>query len=501
MKKERKLLPDEIQKLAKNLIVLMEMFIKADKEIYLIGGFVRDLLIDKPLGDCDLTTDAKPEETMEITQIFNPFYENEFGTVSVPTENKEVMEITTFRSEKDYSDFRRPDQVTWGKTLEEDVQRRDFTINTLAIKPVTDEKKKIISYVVIDLVNGMDDLEKGLVKAVGEANKRFGEDALRMMRAVRLATTLNFKIEKKTWEAIKLQSPLLKNISQERIKDELFKILASSDPSGGMRKLIESGLMEYIIPELKEAEGVEQKGHHVLDVLEHMIQSLEFCPSPDPLVRLAAFLHDIAKPRTKRWRCPKCDWIMKDKDLKEGRLTCPRCSYAMDTREATTFYGHEVIGARMVKEIAERLRLSKKQTEKLVTLVRWHMFAYQPEMTDAAIRRFIRRVGKKNISDMILLRIGDRKGGGSKATSWRLTELQKRVGEQLYEPMEIRDLVIKGTDVMKTLKIKPGPKIGEIMKQLFEEVIEDTSRNNKEYLLRRVEEMGKRIKKSPTQTN
>ncbi len=491
MKKERKLLPDEVQKLSKELVSLMELFIKADKEIYLIGGAVRDLLIDRAMGDYDLTTNAIPEETMKITKSLSPFYENDFGTVSVPTEDKGVTEITTFRSEKGYSDFRRPDQVSWGKTLEEDIQRRDFTINTLAIKPVTDEKGKIISYSVIDLVNGVSDLEKGLVRAVGEGDKRCGEDALRMMRAIRLATELGFKIEEKTWKAIKLQAPLLKNISQERIKDELFKILASNDPAGGVRKLIESGLMEYIVPELKEAEGVEQTGHHTLDVLEHMIQSLEFCPSPDPLVRLAAFLHDIAKPRTKRWRCSKCGWVMKEKDLKDDRLTCPRCSYQMSTKEAGTFYGHEVVGARMVEEIAKRLKLSKKDTEKLVTLVRWHMFAYQPEMTDAAIRRFIRRVGKENISDMILLRIGDRKGGGSKATSWRLTELQKRVGEQLYEPMEVRDLVIKGKEVMKILDIKPGPKVGKILNQLFEEVIEDTGRNNKEYLTKRVKELGK----------
>lgn len=491
MKKERKLLADEKQQIPKEVADLMKLFIEAGKEIYLIGGAVRDLLIDRPMGDCDLTTDATPEETMEITQVLKPFCENDFGTVSVPAKEGKVMEITTFRSEKGYSDFRRPDQVSWGKSLDEDVQRRDFTINTLAIKPLTDEKRKITNYSVIDLVDGTTDLEKGLVRAVGEANKRFGEDALRMMRGVRLATELNFKIEDKTWEAIKLQSPLLKNISKERVRDELFKILAAEKPAEGIRKLIESKLMEQIIPELKEAEGVEQKGHHILDVLEHMIQSLEFCPSPDPLVRLAAFLHDIGKPKSKRWRCPKCGWVMKEKDLLDSRLTCPRCSYQMGTREATTFYGHEVIGARMMEEIAQRLRLSKKQTEKLVTLVRWHMFAYQPEMTDAAIRRFIRRVGKENINDMILLRIGDRKGGGSKATSWRLTELQKRVGEQLYEPMEIKDMAVKGKEVMEILKIKPGPKVGKILKQLFEEVIEDTSRNNRDYLTKRVKELGK----------
>jgi len=490
-KRDRKLLKDEEQQLSQELKKLMKLFVEADKEIYLIGGAVRDLLIERPMGDLDLTTNATPEETMEITKMYQPFYTNSFGTVSVPSETDEVMEITTYRSEQGYSDFRRPDKVSWGKSLAEDVERRDFTVNTLAIGPITD-KKKIIGYQVIDLKNGTADLEKGLIRAVGEANKRFGEDALRMIRAIRLATELKFKIEEETWQAIQQQAPLLKNISGERIRDELFKILKTDRPAEGIRKLVESGLMKEIIPEMLEGEKVEQTGHHTLDVLEHTLQSLEYCPSPDPLVKLAALLHDIAKPRTKRWRCSKCGWVMKEKDLQRDKLVCPRCAYEMTTKEATTFYGHEVVGAKMVGEIADRLKLSKKDKEKLVKLVRWHMFSYQPEMTDAAIRRFIRRVGKENINDMILLRIGDRKGGGSKATSWRLTELQKRIGEQLYEPMEIRDLAIKGNEVMEILELKPGPEIGKILKQLFEEVIEDTSKNTKEYLTKRVKEIGKK---------
>ena len=288
-----------------------------------------------------------------------------------------------------------------------------------------------------------------------------------------------------------VQSPLLEKVSKERVRDELFKILASTYPADGMRLLISTGLMKYVIPEVLEAKKVEQKGHHKLDVLDHMLESLNHCPASDPLLRLATFLHDVGKPASKKWRCSRCGWVMKEKDLLIGdSLKCPRCEFETDTREATTFYGHEVIGARMVEEIGERLKLSKDQIKKLVTLVRWHMFAYQPEMTDASIRRFIKRVGKENINNMMLLRVGDRKGGGSKTTSWRLQELQKRIGEQLFEPMEVKDLAVNGKDVMKVLKIKPGPKIGSVMNKLFEEVIEDTSKNTKKYLLSRIKDLG-----------
>ena len=484
---KRKLLKDEVVLIPETVLNIFETFFKKGFEVYLIGGAVRDILLGNKPVEYDLTTNAKPEETLELMKANEPFYENEFGTVMVPVETekgKQVYEITTYRSEKGYSDYRHPNKVEWGKSLEEDVKRRDFTVNTLAIGGKKDLE-------LIDWVNGLKDFEDGVIRAVGDANKRFGEDALRMMRAVRFAACLGFEIETKTLEALSVQAPLLEKVSEERIKDELLKILGSGYPADGVRLLISTGLMRYIIPEVLEAKDIEQKGHHKLDVLEHMLESLEHCPSSDPLLRLATFLHDVGKPKSKRWRCSRCGWVMKEKNLTVGSsLKCPRCDFETDTREATTFYGHEVIGARMVKEIGERLRLSKKQIEKLVILVRWHMFAYQPEMTDASIRRFIKRVGKESINDMMLLRIGDRKGGGSKTTSWRLQELQKRIGEQLYEPMEVRDLMVNGEDVMKILKIKPGPKVGQIMKKLFEEVIEDTSKNTKKYLLSRIKELG-----------
>jgi len=180
------------------------------------------------------------------------------------------------------------------------------------------------------------------------------------------------------------------------------------------------------------------------------------------------------------------------RDLSDEITTCANCGFVQPTRGMITFYGHEVVGARMAKEICERLRFTNKDTEKVVTLVRMHMFAYQPEMTDAAIRRIIRKVGKENIADMVLLRIADRKGSGSNTTSWRFMELQKRIGEQLFEPMEINDMVINGRDVMEVLGVPPGPIIGKVLSELFEEVLEDTSKNNKEYLLSRIKEIAEK---------
>jgi tRNA nucleotidyltransferase (CCA-adding enzyme) len=486
---KRKLLKDEARLIPKKVLEFFDIFSKKSFEIYLIGGAIRDILLANEPKEFDLTTSARPEETLELTKDYEPFYENRFGTVMVPVEQKgqekQVYEITTYRSEKEYSDFRHPDKIEWGKSLEEDVRRRDFTINTLAVS------KEGEDFFIIDYVDGIKDFENGVIRAVGEANKRFGEDALRMMRAIRFAACLSFQIEIKTLEALSTQSPLLENISKERVRDELFKILASAYPADGVRLLISTGLMKYVIPEVLEAKGVEQKGHHKLDVLDHMLESLSHCPSSDPLIRLATFLHDVGKPASKRWRCSKCGWVMKEKELVIGNsLKCPRCDFETNTREATTFYGHEVIGAKMVEKIADRLKLSKMQTKKLVTLVRWHMFAYQPEMTDASIRRFIKRVGKENIDSMMFLRVGDRKGGGSKATSWRLEELKKRINEQFNQPMGVKDLVVNGKDVMEILKIKPGPKVGQVMNKLFEEVLEDSSKNTKKYLLSRIEELG-----------
>lgn len=480
-------MPDEVVLLPIPLKQVMDLYIDSGYEIYLVGGGVRNILMEKTPENCDLTTNATPEQSLEILKKYDPFYNNNFGTVSFELEiaaKKELYEITTYRSEKEYSDFRRPDNVSWGKTIEEDVIRRDFTINAMVVG------KREGKFELVDLVDGITDFEKGLIRAVGEPEKRFGEDALRMMRAIRFAAILGFSIEEKTLKAVSEKSPLLSKISKERVRDELLKIIGSNYPADGVSLLISTGLMGQTIPEVLEGRGVMQGGHHMLSVLDHMIESLRNCVSPDPIVRFATFIHDIGKPRSQRFKCRKCGKMFRN--LTEEFFKCDVCGYNQPTRDMITFYGHEVIGAKMTKEICERLRFTNKQTEKIVTLVRMHMFAYQPEMTDAAIRRIIRKVGKENIADMILLRISDRKGSGSKTTSWRFMELQKRIGEQLFEPMEINDMVVDGRDVMKVLGVKPGPIIGKVLKELFDEVLEDTSKNNKEYLLSRIKEVAEK---------
>jgi putative nucleotidyltransferase with HDIG domain len=438
-------------------------------QAYIVGGAVRDILTNTPVKDWDFTTDAAPEEILKLFP--EAFYDNVFGTVGVAEKHlggksDSVYEITTFRSEEGYSDRRRPDKVVWGKSLKEDLQRRDFTINAMALKvqKIKLKSEQIVEAIVelIDPFAGQKDLENKLIRAVGEANKRFQEDALRMMRAIRIAAQLGFMIEAKTLQALVKNAALINQIAKERVRDELLKIIASPYPKDGVQLLFTSGLLKHIMPELLATRGVQQAGHHTKDVWDHSLDSLAGCPAADPIVRLATLLHDIGKPKVK---------------LNRGK------------GKEITFYNHEVVGARMVKVIARRLRMSKKEIDLLWLLVRWHMFAYSPKMTDKAIRRFIRRVGLENINKMMMLRIGDRVGGGSKATSWRLRELQQRIGEVLYTPMQIKDLKVNGDDVMKVLKIKPGPKVGQVLEKLFEEVMEDAKKNEREYLLKRIKEI------------
>lgn len=427
----------------------------AGYEAFIVGGAIRDILLGKEVTDWDFATKAKPEEILKLFK--DAYYDNRFGTVGVAEKHlggsgNEVFEITTFRTESEYTDKRRPDKVSWGKNLKEDLKRRDFTINALAL----DKNLKVV-----DLFDGQKDLKNKLIRCVGDPNTRFNEDALRMMRAIRIAAQLGFTIEEKTLGAITTNSALIKKISGERIRDELLKIIASPFPRDGILMLFNAQLIQYILPELLETRGVEQAGHHTKDVWWHSIDALAACPSPNPIIRLATLLHDIGKPKVKASR--------------EGK--------------EITFYNHEVAGARMTKAISQRLKLSKKDSDLLWLLVRWHMFAYEPKMTDKAIRRFIRHIGKENIDNMIMLRTGDRVGGGSKATSWRLLELQERIKQVLYKPFEITDLKINGKDVMTTLNIQSGPKVGQVLKKIFAEVLEDSAKNEREYLLKKIKEI------------
>lgn len=436
-------LPEPVKK-------IFAIFQKSGFEIYAVGGAVRDLIMGEATRNWDFTTNATPEEILKLFP--DGFYDNIFGTVGIPQVNGEVYEITTYRTERDYSDRRHPDVVRWGESLEEDLARRDFTINAIAF----DGEK------IIDPFGGQKDIQDKIVRAVGDPEKRFSEDALRLLRAVRIATQLGFLIEDKTFQAMENNTGLIAKISGERIKEELFRILESDFPDEGFKLLRSAGLLTQILPELEKGFGVPQKSpgrHHVYDVGVHSLLSLKHCPAKDPLVRLATLIHDAGKPAT----------------------------FRKDEQGLITFYNHEIVGASIARNIADRLHLSKKEREKFVTLVRWHQFSVDELQTDASIRRFIKRVGSENLQAMFDLRIGDRLGGGCvTATSWRLRKFIERTIEVQKHIPSVNDLKVDGHDVMRELGIGPGPKVGEILSVLFKEITEDPKKNDREYLLDRI---------------
>ena len=438
----------EVQ-LPKSVKEILAKFDKEGYEIYIVGGAVRDVLMGKIAHDWDFTTNATPEEILKV--IPGGLYNNDFGTVFTdnPDDEARPHEITTFRKEEGYSDARHPDKVTWGKTLEEDLSRRDFTINALAL----DKALKLV-----DLYDGQKDTANKLIRAVGDANERFGEDALRMMRAVRIATELGFTIEEITFEAIKKNAPLIQKIAKERVKEELFKLIASPNAADGIMLLKNSGLMLEILPEMEKCFGMEQKSpgrHHIYDVGTHLVMALKNCKSFDPVTRFATLIHDIGKPATY-------------KKLESGVIT---------------FYNHEMVSTKIAENIADRLRFSKKEKDKFVILVRWHQFTVDERQTDNALRRFLRNVSLENVEDMLALRVADRLGGGAMETSWRLEEFKKRLVEVQKQPFSVRDLKIDGNDVMKELKLKPGPEVGKILEDLFEKVVNKEIENEKKGLL------------------
>jgi len=454
-----KLIPEEILKTYKEIQ-------EANFEVYLVGGCVRNMLLKKPVKDWDMATNAVPEQMLKIFP--QAFYDNKFGTVGLPIDisgQKIVVEITTFRTEKGYSDKRRPDSVKWGKTIEEDLARRDFTINAIALRLTLFAQGKLSSFELIDPYEGQKDIENKIIRAVGNPKERFKEDALRLLRAVRIATEISFTIDDATWKEIVTDSPLIKHVSGERIRIEFLRILRNERAYEGIMLLKDSNLLNYILPELIIGIGVSQTRpgrHHTDDVYTHNILSLKFCPSTDPVVRFSALLHDVGKPKV----------MSKDKD------------------DLVIFHNHEVAGAKIAAEICERLKFSKIDKERVVNLIRWHMFGVNENQTDSAIRRFIRKIGVRNVKDMLDIRIADRLGSGRPANSWRLKLFKEKVEEQLKPAkFSINDLAIDGNDIMKELKMKPGPKIGEILQKLFTEVDENLSKNNKEYLIKRIHKL------------
>ena len=431
-------------------------------EAYAVGGCIRDFLLKKEPNDWDITTKAKPEEVQKIFP--ESFYENKFLTVTVRTgsEDKKLsdIEITTYRSDATYSDKRHPDEVKFAETIEEDLARRDFTINAMAMSFIGRIKK------IIDPFDGQNDLKSKIIKTVGNPEERFSEDALRMLRAVRFATTLNFKIEKNTVEAIKKNSIWLEAISQERIRDELLKIILSDRPAEGIELLRELGLLKYILPELLENYGVSQNKHHMYDCYWHALKALEYTAKKNfnIYVRLASLLHDIAKPR-----------------VKSGQ------------GENATFYNREIVGAKMTFQILNRLKFSKKDFEKITKLVRWHLFYYNvDEVGDSSVRRLVKNVGTENIEELLQVRYADRIGSGvPKAEPYKLRHLKYLIEKVSQDPISAKMLKINGNDLIKLLEIKPGPKIGQILDVLLGYVLDDPKKNNKEFLELEAKKLGK----------
>ena len=461
-----------LKKIPSEVIKVLQKIEAAGYEAYIVGGCVRDLLRENHSAsqpsDWDLTTNARPEEILKLFP--ESFYENSFGTVGVKVpkfiknanlkEKREhdVIEVTTYRIESQYSDKRRPDEVKFAQTLADDLSRRDFTMNALALKIIND----VQDFEITDLFEGKKDIKNKIIRTVGNPDERFGEDALRMMRAIRFHAELGFEIEEKTFAAIKKNSQLIRHVSLERIKDEFSKIIMSQNPAEGINMLQQTNLLAIILPELEKGVGVSQNRHHSYSIYKHCVMSLAKCPSKKLEVRLAALFHDIAKPQTKRG---------------EGL-------YA-------TFYNHDHLGSKIVKNILTRMRFSNEIIEKVSLLVDNHMFYYNPdEVSESSVRRLIKKVGMENIKDLIDLRIADRLGSGvPKAKPYKLRHLEYIIEKVSQDAVSVKMLKINGNNLMQELKIAPGPKIGAILDVLLAEVIEQADKNERDFLFTRAKQL------------
>lgn len=433
---------------------------KAGFEAYLVGGCVRDLILGRRPKDWDVTTNATPEQ---IQKVFpDSYYTNDFGTVGVKTGSEDptlsIVEVTPYRTESEYSDKRRPDAVTFGQSLEEDLARRDFTINAIAY----DEHKGQI----VDPYKGQDDLQSKVLRTVRDPEERFEEDALRLMRAIRLVSELNFALDSATAAGIQKKAANLKHVSRERVRDELIRILESDQPMMALVLAQQLGLLDYMVPDLLRGIGIDQNQAHSYTVFEHNLRALQHAADKGwPFeIRLAAMFHDISKPETRRWSKEKRDW---------------------------TFHGHEVVGSRVTEKALTDLRFSRETIDKVTKLVRWHMFFSDPDqITLSAVRRMIRNVGQENMNDLLNLRICDRIGTGRpKEQPFRFRKYKAMVDEALRDPISVGMLKTDGNRLMSVFHVKPGPVIGNVLNALLEEVLEDPGRNTEQYLDIRTKEL------------
>jgi len=445
----------EIPKEARAICAVLKL---AGHEAYLVGGCVRDMIAGIEPKDWDITTSARPEQVQELFP--EHVYENNFGTVAVKTESEDpklkIVEVTTFRIEGKYSDKRHPDEVKFADKVEDDLSRRDFTVNAMAYDIDANE--------VVDPYGGREDLDAKVLKTVGDPSKRFEEDALRLMRAVRFAAEFGFTIEEYTEQALQKNAGLLEMIAKERIRDEFIKIIITAKAVEGVEELERTGLLRFVMPELRDGIGVGQNEHHIYSVWEHNLKSLEYAVKKDYAleIRLAALLHDVGKPRTKA-----------------------------GNGKTSTFYNHEMAGARIAARMLDRLHVPKHIAESIIHLIRYHMFYYNVgEVSAAGVRRFLARVGPESIDDLIKVREADRIGSGvPKAVPYKLRHLLFMIEKVKRDPISPKMLKINGEEIMELLGIKPGPKVGKILAVLLEEVIEDPFKNEQVLLKRRVEQL------------
>lgn len=417
-------------------------------EAYVVGGAVRDLLLQREGFDWDVTTSATPDLVMSIFAHTAPTG-IKHGTVTVIVGNSKI-EVTTMRKEGVYADGRRPSSVCFVDDIETDLARRDFTINAIAYDPIDDR--------LVDPFGGCKDLRAQVIRAVGDPDRRFAEDRLRMLRAVRIACALEFTIEKNTLEGIVRNSASIASISAERIRDEFLKIMGCEKPSRGIELMRTTGLLVHIIPELLEGYGVNQNRYHAYTVYEHNLRTADALPKTDTYLRVAGLFHDIGKPRVK---------------------------------QGEHFYGHERESANIARDVLTRLRFPRRAVARIVHLIENHMFQYTPDWSDAAVRRFIRRVGIEHLDDLFELRRADR-AGSERPEDSHLDELVQRVRRVLFagDCLTVRDLAVNGEDIKRLLK--PGmPKstIGVVLRQLLEEVIEEPSLNDRQTLINKAREM------------
>ncbi|MGI6432825.1 MAG: CCA tRNA nucleotidyltransferase [Sphaerochaetaceae bacterium] len=422
-------------------------FLQGGFSLYIVGGAVRDFYAHRKSTDYDFATDAKPDQIQKLFKRVIPTG-IEHGTVTILFDSQ-AYEVTTFRSDGTYSDKRHPDTVSFVTSLAEDLSRRDFTINAMAV----DASNGLLT----DLFGGLDDLKAKTIKAIGNPAQRFGEDALRILRACRFASQLQFTIETKTQEAMKHLSHSLTAVSKERVQQELMHILASEIPSIGLKAAKECGALFVLIPEFEQCDGLLQPPKHHFDVLSHLFVACDAAPLQKPLVRLAALLHDIGKPLTKGYNA-------------DGQLT---------------YYHHEKKSAELAFTILKRLKFSNAHIAAVTHLIANHMFVYSPEWSDAAVRRFIKTVGTDFIDDLFALKRADRWAINGTTDYSDLVELQSRITNELQmaHALKREDLAINGHDLLK-LGIQAGPQMKLILDQLLETVLDDPSQNTKEHLSR-----------------